>query len=119
MARRLRLWSGLVLFFFVTTHLLNHTLGIVSLNAAETGRLIFLAAWRNPFGTLLLYSALLTHVVLEWSDRSGLDSLMLPITCLQRSARPCRRFRFRPFPATFESPGRGDLVEALRFREVV
>ena len=27
MARRLRLWSGLVLFLFVSTHLLNHALG--------------------------------------------------------------------------------------------
>ena len=64
MARRLRLWSGLVLFVFVGTHLLNHALGVISLGAAETGRLVFMAVWRNPVGTVLLYSALITHVVL-------------------------------------------------------
>lgn len=64
MARRLRLWSGLVLFVFVGTHLLNHALGVISLDAAENGRLVFLAVWRNPVGTVLLYGALITHVVL-------------------------------------------------------
>ena len=64
MTRRLRLWSGLVLFVFVGTHLLNHALGIISLGAAEAGRLVFMAVWRNPVGTILLYGALITHVVL-------------------------------------------------------
>jgi adenylate cyclase len=64
MARRLRLWSGLVLFVFVGTHLLNHALGIVSIEAAEAGRLVFLAIWRNPIGTALFYGSLITHVVL-------------------------------------------------------
>src|SRR5215218_2950578 len=64
MARRLRLWSGLILFVFVGTHLLNHALGVFSLDAAETGRLVFMAIWRNPVGTVLLYGALITHVVL-------------------------------------------------------
>lgn len=64
MTRRLRLWSGLVLFVFVGSHLLNHALGLVSLEAAEAGRLAFLAVWRNPLGTALLYGALLTHVAL-------------------------------------------------------
>jgi len=81
MARRLRLWSGLILFVFVGTHLLNHALGVFSLNAAELGRLVFMAIWRNPLGTLLLYGALLTHVVLvllalyggNWLRRSRND----------------------------------------------
>ena len=37
MIRRLRLWSGLTLFVYVGTHLLNHALGIISLGAAEAG----------------------------------------------------------------------------------
>ena len=64
MTRKLRLWSGLVLFVFVGTHLLNHALGVISLEAAELGRLVSLAIWRNPVGTVLLYGALLTHVIL-------------------------------------------------------
>ena len=48
----MRLWSGLIIFVFVCTHLLNHSLGIISLDAAEAGRLVFLAVWGNPLGTL-------------------------------------------------------------------
>jgi adenylate cyclase len=61
-ARRLRLWTGLVLFAFVATHLLNHALGLISVEAAEAGRLVFLALWRNPLGSLLFYSSLVVHV---------------------------------------------------------
>jgi adenylate cyclase len=64
MTRRLRLWSGLVLFVFVGTHLLNHALGVISLGAAEAGRVVFMWVWRNPIGTILLYGALITHIVL-------------------------------------------------------
>ena len=68
MVRRLRLWSGLVLFAYVGTHLANHALGLVSLDAMEGGRIWFLALWRNPVGTLALYGALLVHLVLAlWS----------------------------------------------------
>jgi adenylate cyclase len=64
MSQRLRLLSGLVLFTYVTTHLLNHALGLVSLEAAEAGRLWFIAFWRHPLGTMLLYGSLLTHFTL-------------------------------------------------------
>jgi adenylate cyclase len=67
-AQRIRLIAGLVLFVYVTTHLLNHALGLVSLQAMEEGRLVFLAAWRNPIGQLLLYGALLVHFALaHWA----------------------------------------------------
>ena len=36
--RQLRLTTGLILFTFVTTHLLNHALGLISLDAMEAGR---------------------------------------------------------------------------------
>jgi adenylate cyclase len=62
--RQIRLASGLVLFAYVSTHLANHAAGIVSLQAAEVLRRIFLAAWRNPVSTFLLYGALLVHFVL-------------------------------------------------------
>lgn len=60
--RRLRLASGLILFTYLTTHLLNHALGLISLDAMEAGRFWFLLLWRNPVATLLLYGALLTHI---------------------------------------------------------
>jgi len=62
--QRLRLGAGLVLFVFVTTHLLNHALGNISLDAMEWGRKGFLALWRNPVGTILLYGALIVHAAL-------------------------------------------------------
>ena len=61
---RLRLGSGLILFAFVGTHLLNHALGLVSLTALEAGRAVFLATWRNPVGTGLLYGAIVLHIIL-------------------------------------------------------
>ncbi|HSE92722.1 MAG TPA: adenylate/guanylate cyclase domain-containing protein [Methylomirabilota bacterium] len=60
-ARRVRLASGLVLFAYVSTHLSNHALGLVSLDAIEIGRGWFLALWRSLPGTLALYGALATH----------------------------------------------------------
>ncbi|HWL68825.1 MAG TPA: adenylate/guanylate cyclase domain-containing protein [Geminicoccus sp.] len=56
----LRLWSGAFLFLFVATHLLNHALGLVSLDAMETGRTVFVAFWRSPV-ELVLLAALLLH----------------------------------------------------------
>jgi adenylate cyclase len=65
-ARRVRLASGLVMFTYVTLHLANHTLGLVSLEAMDAGRVYFLAPWRNPLGSLLLYSAWTAHVALAF-----------------------------------------------------
>ncbi len=62
--RQLRLGTGLILFFYVTTHFLNHALGLVSIGALETGRVWFLAFWRFPLFSVVLYLALLTHFLL-------------------------------------------------------
>lgn len=60
--RQTRLVTGLVLFTYVATHLMNHAAGIVSLDAAEIARVWFLWLWRNAVGTTLLYGSLLTHI---------------------------------------------------------
>jgi adenylate cyclase len=62
MIRRLYLITGLVLFGYLLTHLLNHALGLVSLGALDAGREAFLLLWRNPPMTLLLYGALSLHM---------------------------------------------------------
>jgi adenylate cyclase len=62
--RRTRIVTGLVLFTYLTTHLLNATLGLISLEAMEAGRVWFLALWRNPVATTIFYGSLLTHFVL-------------------------------------------------------
>jgi adenylate cyclase len=59
--RRARLVTGLILFTYLSTHLLNHALGLISLDAMEWGRGWFLLLWRNPLGTVALYGALLIH----------------------------------------------------------
>jgi adenylate cyclase len=58
---RLRLWSGCTLFLYVTLHLANHALGLVSLDAMEAGRVWFLGIWRTPLGTTLLYTSFAIH----------------------------------------------------------
>jgi adenylate cyclase len=72
--RRLRLASGLVMFAYITMHLLNHALGLVSLSLAEGGLRLALALWRSPPATLLLYGAAATHFSLAlWTLYSRRD----------------------------------------------
>jgi adenylate cyclase len=72
--RDLRWSSGLVLLGYVTGHLLNHALGLVSLSLAETVLQALRVLWHSLPGTLLLYGAAMTHVVLAlqgvWERRS-------------------------------------------------
>jgi adenylate cyclase len=66
--RNLRLASGLVLFTYITTHLINHALGLISLDAAERGLAIAVEVWYSWPGTVLLYGAAGTHFLLAlWS----------------------------------------------------
>ncbi len=66
--QRLRLTTGLILFAYLSTHLGNHALGLLSLEAMETGRVWFLRLWRNPVGTVALYGAFSIHFLLAlWS----------------------------------------------------
>ena len=70
--RQLRLWAGLTLCAFVLTHLCNHALGLVSLEAMERGRVWFLATWRSVPGSVLLSTAFTVHLLLGlWSDGFG------------------------------------------------
>jgi adenylate cyclase len=75
---RTRLVTGLVLLTYLTTHLLNHALGLVSLAAMDAGREAFLLLWRNPLGTLLLYASLVTHVCLAFWSLYRRRTLMMP-----------------------------------------
>ena len=64
MVGRLRLWSGYVLLLYVTTHLLNHALGLISLRVIEAGRVWFVFVWQGLPGQVLLYGALFLHFFL-------------------------------------------------------
>ena len=61
--RQFRLGSGLVLMAYVFTHLVNHAFGLWSLEALEMARAVFVAFWRPLPTTILLYGALLIHVL--------------------------------------------------------
>ena len=66
--RNLRLASGLVLFAYITAHLINHALGLISLDVAEAGLEIAVHVWYSWPGTALLYGAAGTHFLLAlWS----------------------------------------------------
>jgi adenylate cyclase len=62
--REARLWSGIVLFVFVTMHLLNHALGVFGVSVMEAVQGPRVLIWQSSPGTILLYGALLVHVVL-------------------------------------------------------
>src|ERR1051325_8746544 len=64
--RRIRLTSGLILFFYLITHFLNHSFGLISLEAMEAARAWFVAFWRSLLPTLALYGALATHIALAF-----------------------------------------------------
>jgi adenylate cyclase len=64
MTRRLRMVSGLVLFAYVVTHLVNHSLGIVSLAAMETMLDWVHPVWTSIPGTIAIYGAFLAHLAL-------------------------------------------------------
>jgi adenylate cyclase len=58
---RLRLYSGVVLFVFITGHLLNHIFGLVSIRAMQDATVVLLNPWRTWPGLIVLLGALLTH----------------------------------------------------------
>jgi adenylate cyclase len=71
-----RLSTGLVLFFYVFTHNLNHALGLISLSAMEAGRTVFLGFWR-PLELILLLAALL-HLAIGLRALYRRKSLRMP-----------------------------------------
>jgi adenylate cyclase len=62
--RQLRRASGIVMLTYLFLHLVNHSLGNVSLDLAEFGLTFAKSIWRSLPGTLLLYSAAAVHVAL-------------------------------------------------------
>ncbi len=76
--RLLRLVTGLVVASFVAGHFLNHSLGVVSIEAMDRVRLALAAWWRSPAGTVLLYGSLLTHFLLALASLYRRTTLRMP-----------------------------------------
>ena len=64
---------------FVVMHLGNLALNLISLEVAEAARVWFLAIWRNPAGTVLLYGSVLVHVALVLRAIYVRRTLVMPI----------------------------------------
>jgi adenylate cyclase len=63
-AARLRIISALILFTFLLLHLINHSLGLVSIDAMEAMRQMRIAVTRSTLGTGILVLAATVHFVL-------------------------------------------------------
>ena len=84
--RSLRLASGVVLFAYLAAHLVNHALGLISLDVAEDGLQLAVAVWHSWPGTILLYGAAATHFVLALWAVYERRTFRLPPTELLRIA---------------------------------
>src|SRR5215470_16331251 len=62
--RPARLTTGLILFAFATTHLVNHAFGIRSAAAMEAASEFLLAPWQSYAGLTVLYVSFFTHGLL-------------------------------------------------------
>ena len=60
---RLRSTTGVSIGLYVTMHLCNHALGLVSLDAQEAARPYVMALWHSLPGQPLLYGSLVIHAV--------------------------------------------------------
>ncbi len=61
---RWRLGSGVILFTYISLHMLNHALGLVSLAWAEAALDWAARLWQSIPGTLALYGAFAVHIAL-------------------------------------------------------
>ncbi|MDD9908966.1 MAG: adenylate/guanylate cyclase domain-containing protein [Ahrensia sp.] len=59
----LRLYSGLVLMVYVTTHLINHSIGLITLEAMQAANDVVSPLWRFLPVSILLYGALIVHFI--------------------------------------------------------
>lgn len=78
--RRLQLGSGVVLLIYLFLHLVNHALGIWSLDLAGYGLVLALRLWRSRLGTIALYGAASLHFSLAVATIYGRRHWTLPLT---------------------------------------
>ena len=77
--RLVRLVSGLIVAAFVVGHFLNHSLGVVSIEAMDRMRTALAFWWRSPVGSVLLYGSLLTHFGLALASLYRRSTLRMPV----------------------------------------
>ena len=77
--RDIRLGTGVVLLLFVTTHLLNHALGIFGLEALNAGQDWRWGMWHDQPGASLLYGSFVVHSLLGLKRIIGRRGWRMPI----------------------------------------
>jgi adenylate cyclase len=77
--QKLRLVTGLVLFTFAATHFLNHALGLVSLDAMQAMQDWRKVVTRSWPGTIILFGAFLTHILLALYKLSTRLTWKMPV----------------------------------------
>src|SRR5260370_4148731 len=79
MIRRLRLASGLVMLAYVTTHFVNHSLGLVSVQLMDRALRFIYQYWASPLGGFFLYGAFAIHYSLALRALWLRRSLKMPV----------------------------------------
>jgi adenylate cyclase len=77
--REIRLSAGLILFAFLTMHLLNHALGVFGPAAMEVMQLWRVWFWRSWPGSVLLYGAAAVHVLLALKRIASRRTWRMPV----------------------------------------
>ena len=76
---RLRSTTGVIIGLYVTMHLCNHALGLISLNAQETARPYVMAVWHSLPGQILLYGSLGIHALCALISLARRREFRLPL----------------------------------------
>lgn len=76
--QRARLVSGLILFAFAATHFLNHALGLISVDLMQDAQKLRWVVTRSVPGTVVLATALITHIVLALYKLARRTTVRLP-----------------------------------------
>ena len=77
--KRLRLWSGLTIAVFVIPHLINHSLGLISLEAMEWMRGYMSVIWFDLPGAAILLGAFLIHFFSSLFSLYSRSTLRMPL----------------------------------------
>jgi adenylate cyclase len=77
-SRHLQLASGVVLLTYLFLHLVNHALGIWSLDLAGRGLMLAIRLWHSTPGTILLYGSAALHFSLALRTLYGRRHWVLP-----------------------------------------
>ncbi len=76
---RLRSVSGIVIGLYVTMHLSNHALGLVSLQAQESARPYVMTLWHSLPGQVLLYGSFGAHAVCALATLAKRREFRMPV----------------------------------------